>query len=111
MEPFAPIRGINQQLNPIQSLSQPVGSFKLDDSEKSEDSKYSFANILKNQIATVDKAIDGSLETKKQLIEGTLKNTHDLTITGMKAGVMLRLTTYTCSKIASACTTLFQMQI
>jgi flagellar hook-basal body complex protein FliE len=49
---------------------------------------------------------------REKMIRGELQNTmHEASIAGMKAGLMLKMTTAICSKVSSACTTLFQMQI
>lgn len=108
MDSFKPIQGINQQLNPIQSLSK-ASPVKPEEAEG--DKKYSFANIMAKQVGAVNKTLDEVGEARRKFMTGELKNTHDLAVAGQKAGIMLRLTTFTCSKVASSCTTLFQMQI
>lgn len=108
MEPFAPIQGVNQQLSPIQSLSQRSGTVSADEDISK---KFSFANIMQSQIQGANSALGGAGKTTNQLIRGEVKNPHDVAIAGQKAGIMLKLTTTICSKMSSACTTLFQMQI
>jgi flagellar hook-basal body complex protein FliE len=109
MEPFKPIQGLNQQLSPIQSLSKIGDSQSIfeDDKEK----KVSFGSIMGNQLNAVNQTLHESTQLKDKLIRGELENTHEMAVAGMKAGLMLRMTTAICSKVSSACTTLFQMQI
>lgn len=108
MEPFAPIRGINQQLSPIQSFSQPVSSSATGETK---DDKYSFSNIIAKQLMGANEVLNESGKQTNLLITGQVKNPHDVAISGQKAAIMLKLTTTICSKVSSACTTLFQMQI
>lgn len=108
MQPFSPINGINQQLNPIQSFTQNAGSGIT--AEKTDD-KLTFSNIIAAQLKGTNDALNLSGEKTNQLLTGELKNPHDVAITGQKAGIMLKLTTTICSRVTSACTTLFQMQI
>lgn len=102
---FQPINGINQTISPIQSL----GAGKLKSGGEKE--KYSFNNVIMSHIKQVSDAANKAVEMKDKLVRGELKNTHAAAISGLKAGVMLRLTTHICSKVSSAATTLFQMQI
>jgi flagellar hook-basal body complex protein FliE len=108
MQPFAPINGINQQLSPIQSLTQQ-GTSGI--SSEPQDSKLSFSNIMATQLMGANSVMNESGEMTSKLITGQIKNPHDVAISGQKAGIMLKLTTTICSKVSSACTTLFQMQI
>ena len=107
MQPFSPINGINQQINPIQSFQQ-AGSMG---NEEKVDGKYSFANIMGKQLYGANDVLNGAGAQTKKLMLGQVKNPHDVAIAGKKAGIMLKLTTTLCSKVSSACTTLFQMQI
>ena len=107
MQPFSPIQGITQQINPIQSFQQ-AGALGGD--EKVDD-KMSFANIMSKQLYGANEALNDSGKMTKKLMLGQVKNPHDVAISGQKAGIMLKLTTTICSKVSSACTTLFQMQI
>ncbi len=102
MQPFSPIKGISQQIAPVN-----VGA----DKKKTEGDKYSFNNIIMGHIKTTSDVLHQSIDDKDKMVRGELKNPHQAAISGMKAGVMLRLTTNIMSKISSACTTLFQMQI
>lgn len=108
MQPFSPIQGISQQITPLHSISKGIGGIKAGDEERD---KFSFNNILMSHIKSVSDTCKQSVADKDKLVRGELKNPHDAAISGMKAGIMLRLTTNICSKISSACTTLFQMQI
>jgi len=107
--PFSPINGINQQLNPIQSITSKAG--QIGSTEEVKNTKHSFANIIGKQIGGANDALNLAGSTTKQLLRGEVKNPHDVAIAGQKAGIMLKLTTTICSKVSSACTTLFQMQI
>lgn len=107
MQPFAPISGINQQLSPIQSLTQQ-GTSSV---SEPQDSKLSFNNIMATQLMGANDVMNSSGEQTNKLITGQIKNPHDVAISGQKAGIMLKLTTTICSRVSSACTTLFQMQI
>lgn len=109
MEPFAPIQGISQQLNPIQSLQSRAGSSIS--SEPAEGSKYTFGNIMQAHLYGANDALNAAGDQTKKLLRGEVKNPHDVAISGQKAGIMLKMTTTICSKVTSACTTLFQMQI
>lgn len=107
MQPFSPIQGITQQINPIQSFQQAGalgGTNEVDD-------KMSFANIMSKQLYGANAALNDSAVMTDKLMLGQVKNPHDVAISGQKAGIMLKLTTTICSKVSSACTTLFQMQI
>lgn len=107
MDPVAGIKGINQQLSPIQSLGKG-----LDSSGESSDSKgISFSSVLGKSLMGAGKIMDVPAAMTDKLITGEVKNPHDVTMAGEKARIMLRLTTTVCSKVAAACTTLFQMQI
>jgi len=108
MEPFAPIQGVNQQLSPIQSLTQQAGPV---DSDQEVGNKFSFANIMQSQVMGANDVLNEAGKQTSRLIRGEVKNPHDVAISGQKAGIMLKLTTTICSKMSSACTTLFQMQI
>ncbi|MCD4782503.1 MAG: flagellar hook-basal body complex protein FliE [Candidatus Eremiobacteraeota bacterium] len=108
MQPFIPIQGISQQLSPIQSLSKQSGPV---DSDENAGKKFTFANIMQNQLSGANDALNEAGRTTTQLLRGEVKNPHDVAIAGQKAGIMLKLTTTICSKMSSACTTLFQMQI
>lgn len=106
---ITPINGLSQQLSPIQSMTSSVGKIggQADDDKK----QATFSNILKSHLNGVNQVLHDSVESKNALVRGELKNTHDTAIAGMKAGVMLRLTTAVMSKASSGVTTLFQMQL
>lgn len=110
MEPFSAIKGISQQLSPIQSIGKAVGGSEAI-SGGEVDGKLTFSNIMASQLKGVNDALSKSADDTFKLIRGDVKNPHDVAISGQKAGIMLKLTTTICSKISSACTTLFQMQI
>jgi flagellar hook-basal body complex protein FliE len=104
---ISPIQGINSQISPIHALTAQKGAMGTGETKD----KLSFHNLMMSHIKTVSETLDQSVEDKNKLVRGELKNPHDAAISGLKAGLMLRLTTSICSKISSAVTTLFQMQI
>jgi len=106
--PFAPIQAPNMKMDLSAINSTP---FTLEptktEGEGGEKFQSVFMSFLDNANDTQMKAGDFT----KDLVTGQVKNTHDMTIAGAKAEVMLHLTTQIASKLSSATTTLFQMQI
>ena len=105
--PFMPIQPLNAGIAPM--VSQPVGIAKLGGSEEGSGGDF------QGMFMTALNGVNGSLQTAGQMGEnmmtGKLQNLHDMTIAGAKAEVMLHLTTQIASKMSTACTTLFQMQL
>lgn len=79
--------------------------------EASPEQAASFSSLLGKAIGEVNAVMDEVIQTTPDLISGRLENLHDMTVAGVKAEVMLHLTTKIASKLASATTTLFQMQL
>ncbi|MBM3464214.1 MAG: hypothetical protein FJX76_19130 [Armatimonadetes bacterium] len=104
--PFAPISAPNMKLDLSTVNSKPMTLDKADE-KGGESFQNVFASFFDNANDSQWKAGDYT----KTLATGTLSNTHEMTIAGAKAEVMLHLTTQIASKLSSATTTLFQMQI
>ena len=105
--PFAPISSPNMKMDLSAVNAKP---FSLD-SEAKVEGDGSFQNIFASFFENANAAQLKAGEYTKQLTTGTLANTHEMTIAGAKSEVMLHLTTQIASKLSSATTTLFQMQI
>ena len=104
--PFAPIQGPNMKMDLSAVNSTPAFTLEKEPKE-GESFQNIFASFFNNANDTQWKAGDYT----KSLTSGQLTNTHEMTIAGAKAEVMLHLTTQIASKLSSATTTLFQMQI
>lgn len=105
--PFAPIGSIGSK--PNLSVINPSSVFSTSQAEKKEGGGFDnvFMGFLNNVNDTQLKAGDYT----KSLVTGNLENTHEMTIAGAKSEVMLHLCTQVASKLSSAATQLFQMQI
>jgi len=55
--------------------------------------------------------MEAAKATTDGLLGGSMENLHEMSIAGAKSEVMLHLTTQIASKLSSATTTLFQMQL
>ena len=100
--PFNPIQPLNARITPFQPLKP----------EKSEKEVIpGFQEMFIGAINSVQAQFDEIGEKVQQLMTGKLTNLHDVMISGEKTGIMLKLATSIASKISTACTTLFQMQI
>lgn len=109
--PFAPIQGLPGMgsvgsISPIMSPS--TGSISA---APSAENAKSFSNMLGEALGTVNSTMDAAHQTTNGLLGGTMENLHEMSIAGAKAEVMLHLTTQIASKLSSATTTLFQMQL
>ncbi len=71
----------------------------------------SFQSMLANALGSVNDTMDAARAGTEKLMTGQLENLHEASIAGEKAKIMLHLTTQIASKVASSCTTLFQMQL
>ena len=109
MQPFTPIQGITQQASPIQALSSSGGSKGVLGTENKDN--ISFGDIVGSHMKHVNTTLFRSDMARDKMVRGELQNAHEFQIAGMKAGLMLKMTTTICSKVTNACTTLFQMQI
>lgn len=104
--PFSPIQAPNMKMD-LNAVNAPT-KFKLDDGPKGGES---FQNIFSSFLENANDAQWKAGDYTKALTTGSLTNTHEMTIAGAKSEVMLHLTTQIASKLSSAATTLFQMQI
>jgi len=89
-------------------------NMSLDTKETKEAGKTgpsSFSNIFADALNTVNDSQWKAGEMSNKLVSGTLESTHEMQIAGAKAEVMLHLTTQIASKLSSATTQLFQMQL
>jgi len=104
--PFAPIGGIGStNLSPINMNLSP------DKTEDVPTGDRSFGSLFANALNNVNDTQWTAGEMSTKLITGQMENTHDMTIAGAKAECMLHLTTQIASKLSSATTQLFQMQL
>ncbi|MCE7870105.1 flagellar hook-basal body complex protein FliE [bacterium CPR1] len=76
-----------------------------------EEQANTFASLLGNAINTVNTVQDKSKKMTQALATGNMDNIHEMTIAGAKAEVAMKMTTTIASKLATATTTLFQMQL
>lgn len=106
--PFAPIQAPNMKMDLSAINSTP---FTLEPTKTEGEGDKSFQNVFASFLDNVNDSQMVAGDYTKQLVTGNVKNTHDMTIAGAKAEVMLHLTTQIASKLSSATTTLFQMQI
>ena len=103
MTPFNPIQPLNQQIAPLQP-----GIGKQD---KSSEVIPGFGQMFMGAVNSVQGSFDAVEDKTNALLTGRLNNIHDVVIAGEKSGIMLKLATQIASKISTACTTLFQMQL
>jgi len=104
--PFAPISPSNVKtgltaINPSQVFMAP-------DADKKDGS---FSNVFLSFMNSVNDAQLNAGRFTKDLVAGKLENTHEMSIAGAKSEVMLHLATQIASKLSTATTQLFQMQI
>lgn len=104
--PFEAIKGIS--LSPTQQTQSFTPSKSILGGEE-EGSK--FENIFTNYMGTANQTLLKAKDLGDQVATGDLKSLHKLSIAGMKAEIMMKLTTQIAAKLSSACTTLFQMQM
>lgn len=102
--PFIPIDGIKNDIAPISTKGFSLDTNQTGDGE-------SFHNVLANIMNQANDSQWTAGEMSEKLVNGTLQNTHEMTIAGAKAEVMLHLTTQIAAKLSSATTQLFQMQL
>jgi flagellar hook-basal body complex protein FliE len=107
--PFTPIEGLKGGLG-----ATPLNMNILNMEQAKPESETGGANFQNMFLSALDKA-NSTMQTAgdmgQKLATGELKNIHEMTIAGAKAEIMLHLTTQIASKVSSACTTLFQMQL
>ena len=112
--PFAPIQGLRGtgttgMMGSISPIISP-GSPSSISAPSAEDSK-SFSSLLGDALSGVNESMEASKATTNGLLDGSMENLHTMSIAGAKSEVMLHLTTQIASKLSSATTTLFQMQL
>ncbi len=105
--PFEAIKGIS--MSPIQQTPSFTPSKSILGGGEEEGSK--FENIFTNYMGTANQTLLKAKDLGDQVATGDLKSLHKLSIAGMKAEIMMKLTTQIAAKLSSACTTLFQMQM
>ncbi|MHB2018832.1 MAG: flagellar hook-basal body complex protein FliE [Candidatus Xenobia bacterium] len=104
--PFGPIGGLgNTNLSPINM------NLSASDTPDVEEGGNSFGSMFANALNAVNESSQTAGKMSDKLILGEMTNTHDMAIAGAKAEVMLHLTTQIASKLSSATTQLFQMQL
>jgi flagellar hook-basal body complex protein FliE len=106
-EPFAAIQGISSNINPV---STTIDAGKSLFAEKTEDGSK-FENLFTNYMNNANQTLNKARELGDKVATGDLKSIHKLSVAGMKAEIMLKLTTQIAAKLSSTCTTLFQMQM
>jgi len=70
-----------------------------------------FGNVLANALNGVNGTINTAKELGEKVATGEVGSLHQLSVASMKSEIMLKLTTQIASKLSSAATTLFQMQM
>ena len=103
--PFAPIQPMNTR-GDLKAFSAPP--FQLD---KESGGEQTFENMFTSFMKNADDSQWRAGDYTQQLVSGQMASTHEMQITGAKSEVMLHLMTQVASKLSSATTTLFQMQI
>jgi len=101
--PFNPIKPFSSQITPIQPF-KPGEADKTGGASSFNKTLMSALDGMTGQFNAAGDKIDG-------LMTGKVNNIHDVVVEGEKAGIMLKLATHIASKVCTACTTLFQMQI
>jgi len=106
--PFAPIQGLSGtgSISPIQLPTTPASI-----TAPSAENARSFSNLLGDALSNVNTTMEAAKATTDGLLGGSMENLHEMSIAGAKSEVMLHLTTQIASKLSSATTTLFQMQL
>ena len=111
--PFAPIQGLKGLggASTIGSISPIASPTTTSVSAPTAENAKSFGNMLGDALNSVNTTMDVAKQTTDGLLSGEMENLHEMSIAGAKAEVMLHLTTQIASKLSSATTTLFQMQL
>ncbi|MDQ7822977.1 MAG: flagellar hook-basal body complex protein FliE [Candidatus Eremiobacteraeota bacterium] len=105
--PFEGIAPINTASMSPMSTGMQVGKSLFAKEEEGSKFENLFANYMNTANATLNKAKD----LGDKVATGDLGSIHKLSVAGMKAEIMLKLTTQIAAKLSSATTTLFQMQM
>ncbi len=106
--PFEGIKPIDMNMNtsPVSSVMNTGKSLFA-----SEENGSKFENLFVNYMNTANGTLNNARELGDKVATGDLKSIHKLSVAGMKAELMLKLTTQIAAKLSSATTTLFQMQM
>lgn len=104
---FSPMQ---QPFKPLEGLKTDF-TIDTDITQQQTTGKASFGNFLAQAMNEANQSIAYADELGNKAATGELDNLHELSVSTAKAEVMLNLTTKVCSKITSACQTLFQMQM
>ncbi len=70
-----------------------------------------FQGALSNALGSASSTLDNAAKLGDKVITGEVGNYHAVSVAGMKADLVLKLTTQVAAKLSSAATTLFQMQM
>lgn len=105
--PFQPIQPVN--LSSTAPVSNIANAGKSLFAEEGEGSK--FENIFSNYLNVANQALTTAKDIGDKVATGDLESIHKMSVAGMKAEIMLKLTTQIAAKLSSTCTTLFQMQM
>jgi len=108
--PFMPIQPLNTQMTPMQPMKIGEGIL-AEPSSQTQGATPSFGQMFMKAVDGVGTQFNDAGQSINDLMTGKLNNLHDVMIEGEKAGIMLKLATHIASKVCTACTTLFQMQI
>lgn len=105
--PFEAIKPID--LSGTTSATSSINQSKSLFAPEEEGSK--FENIFSNYMNVANDTLTKAKELGDKVATGDLSSLHKLSVVGMKAEIMMKLTTQIAAKLSSSCTTLFQMQM
>lgn len=103
-DPIAPV-GCNQQ------SSQSSVPFSFDKESEGPEQGPSFGSLFSQALGGVNDSIIEVGGLIEKAATGDTQNIHEITLKGAEAQVLLKLATSISSKVTSAATTLFQMQL
>lgn len=105
--PFDAIKPINMEITPASSIAKSGKSIMGAEEEGSS----KFENLFLNYMNTANTTLTQAKDLGDKVATGDVQSLHKLSISGMKAEIMIKLTTQIASKLSSACSTMFQMQM
>jgi len=105
--PFEAIKPID--LSGTTPMTSSVNQGKSLFAPEEEGSK--FENIFANYLNVANDTLTQAKDLGDKVATGDLSSLHKLSVVGMKAEIMMKLTTQIAAKLSSATTTLFQMQM
>jgi flagellar hook-basal body complex protein FliE len=108
--PFGSIEPLRSSISPFQTSPVSIGK-GFAGTDQAQEKGGTFQNIFAKAMDSANEACWTAGDDSDKLVSGRLENLHDMTINSAKAEVMLHLATQMCSKLSSATTTLFQMQL